>query len=112
MSISEHEQQDQTFLTQFFDFLEKNSATDADAAAMSAKNRMSFVKRDPVQMKAHFEELVLGLGTSDAAEAAFKQAVLAGIQSRSKLGAQIPALRDAAVRLGAPSWAIPAQLNI
>lgn len=112
MSISQNQQHDQAFLTQFFDFLEQNSAVDADAASMSAKNRMSFIKRDPIEMKVHFEELLLGLGASDDEKQAFKRAVFAGIQSRSKLGAQILALRDAAVRLGVPSWAIPAQLNI
>lgn len=112
MSTSQQEQQDVAFLAQFFDFLEKNSATNAEAASMSAKNRMSFVKRDPIQMKAHFEELRLNLDTTEGAKAAFKEAVFAGIQSQSKFAAQDPALRDAAVRLGVPSWAIPAHLNV
>ncbi len=111
MPMTQQEQRQETFLRQFFDWLEKTSATNAEAAAMSAKNRASFVKRDPVQMKAHFEELRLNL-SSDGAKAAFKEAVLAGIQSPSKFAAQDPTLRDAAVALGVPDWAIPPHLNV
>ncbi|MDY0954615.1 hypothetical protein SOM22_08505 [Stenotrophomonas rhizophila] len=101
------------FLSQFFDSLGRAADNGSSIAAeLSAKNRWDFTKRDPNVMALQHKEIVSTVGANEASRAVYKEAVLGGIQNRERLGAQDPRLRDAAIELGVPDWAIPVHINI